>query len=114
YRYGGQTVAMLAPQPEAAAVSDEEEAARREKKALTSRGVGGVVGGVEGGISSGSYGIPGPPPPTKADLSNLLYHDPSTVVQTGPGIPSWGWQEVSLRWRGPVERSQRLRLFLVP
>src|SRR4030095_11989239 len=50
----------------------------------------------------------------RSDYSNLLYHDPRTVVQTGEGLPSWGWREVSLRWRGPVERGQRLRFFFVP
>ncbi len=40
--------------------------------------------------------------------------DPKAVVQTGPGLPAWGWKSVSLRWRGPVDHGQRLRLFLVP
>ena len=74
---------------------------------------GGVAGGVPGGViestsararkyNSGDY------------LSNLLVHDPRTVVQTGPGLPSWDWGEVSLRWRGPVEMTQRLRFYLLP
>jgi len=50
----------------------------------------------------------------KEGYANLLYHDPRTTVQTGPGLPSWSWREVKLRWRGPVERAQRLRLFLLP
>jgi thrombospondin type 3 repeat protein len=65
------------------------------------------------GMASGSYGYQ-VSSLEKADLSNLFYHDPRTAVQTGPGVPSWQWREVSLRWRGPVERTQRLRLLLVP
>jgi len=51
---------------------------------------------------------------TLSSDSNLLAHDPGTVVQTGPGLPDWRWRAVSLRWRGPVQRSQHLRLYLIP
>ena len=34
-------------------------------------------------------------------------------VQTGPGLPLWDWNQVSLRWNGPVDKSQGLRLFLI-
>ncbi len=47
-------------------------------------------------------------------LSNIAVHDPAAVVQTGPGLPQWQWTKVSLGWSGPVERAQRLRLWLVP
>jgi hypothetical protein len=40
--------------------------------------------------------------------------DPSIRVQTGPGRPEWVWNRVALRWQGPVERTQRLDLLLVP
>jgi len=46
--------------------------------------------------------------------SSILAPDPKATVQTGPGLPNWGWRSVSLNWRGPVERDQSLRLFLVP
>lgn len=39
--------------------------------------------------------------------------DPKARIQTGPGLPEWRWSEVSLRWRGPVERDQSLRLLLL-
>jgi hypothetical protein len=40
--------------------------------------------------------------------------DPSTVVQTGPGLPAWTWTNVSLDWSGPVDRGQTLHLYLLP
>ncbi len=40
--------------------------------------------------------------------------DPSALIPTGPGLPTWRWQTVTLRWRGPVQSAQELRLWLVP
>jgi hypothetical protein len=39
--------------------------------------------------------------------------DPKSVVQTGPGLPGWQWNAVALEWSGPVDREQRLKLFLL-
>ncbi|MFW5925118.1 MAG: hypothetical protein ACOCV4_03070 [Myxococcota bacterium] len=43
----------------------------------------------------------------------LLEQDPSAVIQTGPGVPAWSWRTWSLSWSGPVERDQRVELFLL-
>ena len=40
--------------------------------------------------------------------------DPKGRITTGPGLPTWSWRSVDLRWRGPVERGQALRLVLAP
>jgi hypothetical protein len=40
--------------------------------------------------------------------------DPNAIVQTGPGVPSWRFREFALRWSGPVERHERVRLYLLP
>ena len=42
-----------------------------------------------------------------------LVSDPDALIQTGPGLPSWKWQSMKLRWNGPVDRSQQLRLWLI-
>jgi len=49
------------------------------------------------------------------DEENLAYRaiDPDSIVQTGPGLPSWSWTTAVLDWSGPVDRDQRLRLFLL-
>jgi hypothetical protein len=39
--------------------------------------------------------------------------DPNAKIQTGPGLPAWEWSEYDLRWSGPVEHSQKMRLWLV-
>ncbi|MEN8214305.1 MAG: hypothetical protein ABFR19_08075 [Pseudomonadota bacterium] len=38
--------------------------------------------------------------------------DKDAQVQTGPGLPDWQWRRVSLRWDGPVDKSQRMWLLL--
>jgi hypothetical protein len=40
--------------------------------------------------------------------------DPKAVVQTGPGLPRWSWVSHSIQFSGPVERTQTLRLWLIP
>lgn len=34
-------------------------------------------------------------------------------IQTGPGLPTWRWRSVQLRWNGPVDHTQQIRLWLV-
>ena len=54
----------------------------------------------------------------RASASSRSYEyasvDPSSVVQTGPGLPGWSWNAVALEWSGPVEREQQLHLYLLP
>jgi hypothetical protein len=64
--------------------------------------VGGVMGGVVGGVASTA-------PSRSATVAEV---DRQAVVQTGPGIPAWRWQDVPLRWSGPVLQGQTLRLWL--
>ncbi|HZN02064.1 MAG TPA: hypothetical protein VFD06_00605, partial [Candidatus Polarisedimenticolia bacterium] len=49
----------------------------------------------------------------RADLSNLA-PDPKAAAQTGPGLPDWQWRRSWLRWSGPVEPGQTIRLWLLP
>jgi hypothetical protein len=65
----------------------------------------------------GRLGKAGAPSPS----SNVLYrqfnaevYDPNSMVQTGPGLPKWQWSTTSVRFSGPVERSQRLHFYLLP
>ncbi len=39
-------------------------------------------------------------------------YDPDAQVQTGPGLPGWRWRAVALRWNGPVEPQQHMRLIM--
>lgn len=39
--------------------------------------------------------------------------DPHAVIQTGPGLPAWRGDTVTLSWNGPVTHEQTLRLHLI-
>ncbi|HEY4220433.1 MAG TPA: hypothetical protein VGO62_03805, partial [Myxococcota bacterium] len=39
--------------------------------------------------------------------------DPTAVVQTGPGLPQWGFTTVRLKFTGPVKSDQRIELVLL-
>ncbi len=39
---------------------------------------------------------------------------PNAIVQAGPGIPSWRWNTYSLKWSGPVDAEQSMRLVVMP
>ncbi|MET0285309.1 MAG: hypothetical protein ABW352_12595, partial [Polyangiales bacterium] len=53
-------------------------------------------------------------PRQKTAYSERELLDPSAIVQTGPGIPNWSFQQYALSWSGPVTRAERLQLWLVP
>src|SRR5262249_39326156 len=60
----------------------------------------------------------GPPPPAPSVASQLreatiVEIDRNAVVQTGPGIPRWMWLRVPMRWSGPVQQGQEVRLWLL-
>ncbi|MCD6184276.1 MAG: hypothetical protein J7K84_00575, partial [Deltaproteobacteria bacterium] len=44
---------------------------------------------------------------------SLLTHDPDALIQTGPGLPAWKWRSIGIRWNGPVEKNQSIRLWLL-
>jgi len=45
---------------------------------------------------------------------NMESYDPGALVQTGPGKPQWTWTRVPLNYSGPVDRAQKMRLYLAP
>jgi hypothetical protein len=89
----------------------------------------GEEGGVVGGVVSGK--VVARPPAQSADswdkrsggygdqLKNqkTAYFqevDPNSMVQTGPGVPTWDWKQFPLRWNGPVQRAQQVGFWLLP
>jgi hypothetical protein len=71
-----------------------------------------VVGGLAGDMKSSAYrggaggrGVP-------AQYANE--YDPNAMVQTGPGLPSWSWNDVTIKFSGPVEHGQEVHLWLMP
>ncbi|MCC7413156.1 MAG: hypothetical protein IT495_16190 [Gammaproteobacteria bacterium] len=61
-------------------------------------------------VSPGAAGVPASAVRTARVLAAV---DPEARLQTGPGLPRWSWHEVTLRWNGPVERDQLVRLRLL-
>lgn len=107
----GSPVAPMPPPPARAAAQPQVAPSPAE-------GVeGGVVGGVPGGVISAPEGEfekkMGYPPGSSWRLSSLDQLDPETRIQTGPGLPSWQWSRFQLSWNGPVEHTQKIRLWLV-
>ena len=51
--------------------------------------------------------------PQPSTAAKRLASDPDALIQTGPGLPAWRWQSVQLRWNGPVDRHQEIRLWLL-
>ena len=49
--------------------------------------------------------------PTKEKTA--LSQDPKALIQTGPGLPTWTWRAVTMKWNGPVARNQEIRLWLL-
>lgn len=43
-----------------------------------------------------------------------LKADPTAIIQTGPGVPSWTWRTVTFGWSGPVTAAQEVRPILLP
>jgi hypothetical protein len=40
--------------------------------------------------------------------------DPQARITTGPGLPAWAWNRVTLFWSGPVDADQELSFLLMP
>jgi hypothetical protein len=59
-------------------------------------------------------------PPVPEEISSaekqkqLLQIDPNAQVQTGPGLPQWGWPgSITMHWSGPVQQNQEIELWLL-
>jgi hypothetical protein len=82
-------------------MAQEEPMPQRSMPKLdVSRGEGWSKGGEYGGKKM-----------KKARSSQV---DPQAIVQTGPGVPRWSWNQHSLNWNGPVGSGHTMKLWLVP
>ncbi|MGK5094214.1 hypothetical protein WDW89_19640 [Deltaproteobacteria bacterium TL4] len=50
--------------------------------------------------------------PASPTVDKLLQHDPNAIIQTGPGVPLWTWEQVFINWNGPVASTQEISLLL--
>jgi hypothetical protein len=47
------------------------------------------------------------------DSTAMWQTEPNALIPTGPGLPDWTWQSVSLNWNGPVSKNQYLRFYMM-
>ena len=90
-------------------VEQAEEASADQKEGGTgtrAKGEEGSMGNPNTKDTGHRYGVRGPPD------NNALTYDPTVMVQTGPGVPSWSWATFELTWSGPVGPHDRLHLYL--
>lgn len=62
--------------------------------------------GQRGGLARAKFG-------SYSDYRQLNQVDPKAVVQTGAGVPTWSWNQWTLRWSGPVHKDHEMRLWLL-
>jgi hypothetical protein len=62
---------------------------------------------------AGSLSVAAKPGGATYSAARLREIDPDAITQTGPGLPSWNWNSVTLSWNGPVMRGQTLGLVLL-
>ena len=55
-------------------------------------------------------------PPASSSIYGSRIYQPDILakIQTGPGLPAWRWKQALLTWSGPVERGQKISLYLIP
>jgi hypothetical protein len=63
-----------------------------------------AIGSFRASTSGGSFAV------SKYSYATV---DPGAIITTGPGLPRWRWRTVRLNWRGPVQRSQQIHLWLL-
>lgn len=68
------------------------------------------VGASLGRMSSREYGTLAKSATQNYQLQNI---DPNVITQTGPGLPAWHWNSYRLIWKGPVEQTQLMHLWLI-
>ncbi|MBN2342072.1 MAG: hypothetical protein JXX29_12440 [Deltaproteobacteria bacterium] len=114
YEYGGANEAPPMPAPEMLEKGDmQEEAIPQQQEVQVKSRVRQKVSSMEEGI------LPDLPSGINSNMrysgnkqQAALQQDPQAVVQTGPGIPTWRWNQFSLYWQGPVSKSQQIHLYL--
>jgi len=53
-------------------------------------------------------------PVSAAPMKVFSLADANALLQAGPGVPGWRWNQYQLRWSGPVDAGQTHRLIVAP
>lgn len=103
------------PEEEPAWATDDLEGGTGRRRAEE-----GAMGEAASVVTSSRYGIEGPSDQADPHMARELatseyaWMDPSSVVQTGFGCPTWQWRAYGLELDGPVGREHRIGLWLSP
>lgn len=109
--YQQANVAVVAPAVEEAAPAADIPMPAAPAPMMKSRGEY-AADKLESGLStlsSGSYNAPR----NAKQQANLRDIDPNSMIQTGPGLPTWQWQQVQLEWSGVIQPDERMGLWLL-
>ncbi len=74
----------------------------------------GAMGQESAAPAASRYGIAGSASEPTTEARSYGWMDPSSVVQTGFGCPTWTWRTYSLQLDGPVGHDHRIRVWLSP
>ncbi|MCB2184515.1 MAG: hypothetical protein KQH63_21030 [Desulfobulbaceae bacterium] len=102
---GSASYAPSVPEPHDTVLKEADEEFR-ERVAQMERAPGKMLSKVAGSLSSreGQY--------TEQKAFQYQY-ETNAQIQTGPGLPQWQWRQVHIRWNGPVEAGQDIKLYLL-
>ena len=95
---GSRSFATSVPQPPA----PQQKEARTEEMAIVADAV----------LPKKSRAYKGKKQP--AEVREQQRYKPTANTQTGPGEPTWRWNQVTMNWSGPVQADSPLRLYLSP
>lgn len=107
--YMSLAVEEAAPMPAAAPVPEPEGGANMARESASSDG---TRAGILGILKQQTADAPGGKVGSSAWESYRSEVDPPAAVQTGPGLPSWTFQQHALKWSGPVQKDQHVRLWI--
>jgi hypothetical protein len=122
YRFALHPQLMQSGYGEVYGIGPMDRAEKREYANAPAEVASDVAGTVEEqSLISASPASPAPPATQLAvpslrerEPKRLERYAPDTTLQTGPGIPNWSYLTYQLRWSGPVDEKQTVRLTIVP
>ncbi|MBK8170506.1 MAG: hypothetical protein IPK60_09190 [Sandaracinaceae bacterium] len=113
---GDFVVGPAAPPPEQPSVTTPSDASPSFRSQNLEAATDVLRGGAFGGESDDSGG--GGRNPSNAQYQNDIrssgWMDPSSIVQTGRGMPMWQHKSLQLSWSGPVRQNHSFSLHLIP
>ncbi len=111
---GYQQAEVAAVAPAAPAIEEQFDMAAAEPSAVPApapmmKSRGNYAADKMASLGSGSYSSAR----NAKQQANLRDIDPNSMIQTGPGLPTWQWRQVNLEWSGVIQPDERMGLWLL-